>query len=388
MKQMICIAETTFRNYPGRTQELITRLRQVYCLYFEPPVTWLAFFLGKAGRKRLKAHHKEGRRIHSHFIVYSLPPIFPFGQSIPLIKKRTQRKLARYIQKKMDQHAFEAPLLWVATEAGAGLPSLLTCSNVIYDCATPIPGNPLSEQEQSLLHDADLVFAPTADIVKQLSFVHPNVALLPNGVDYTLFSQETTEPIKTNETLDGNSLSSIPRPIFGCSEPIRPETELLPIACAARAHPEWSFLFLGSVPQRAMQRLQKFPNVYFLRPSSQVKMAEYVRQFDVCLSLQTPLSSPQDPLSLRMLEYLSTGKPIIACLYPNEIEYFPDVVYSAYQPQEFIALCARSLEEQHTWFEKRRRAYGNAADWNVRVSEMVHLMEINGMLPSKEKADL
>lgn len=376
MKQMICIAEAIWRNYPSRTQELISRLQQVDCLFFEPPVTWLAFFLGRTGRRRLKAHLGDGRQVLPSVTVYSLPPILPFAQSFSYIKKRNQRKLARYIQKKMAQHAFELPVLWVATEAGAGLPTLLPCCNVIYDCMTAIPGNALSEQELSLLQDADLVFAPTTDIVQQISFVHSNVALLPNGVNYALFSEPSCE----TPALATSSSASIPRPIFGCAEPIRSETELLPIACAARVHPEWSFLFLGSWTHRAMQRLQKFSNVHFLHPQSQEKMAEYVRQFDVCLSLQTPLSSPQDPLTLRMLEYLSTGRPIVACLYPNEIEYFPDVVYSSYNPQEFITLCARALEEQTTWFADRRRAYGSAADWNIRVAEMVRLMEINGML--------
>ncbi|MGI6497804.1 MAG: hypothetical protein ACOX0U_03030 [Oscillospiraceae bacterium] len=377
MKQMICIAETTWRNHPGRTQSLISRLQQVNSLFFEPPVTWLALFLGRSARKRLKAHREAGRHVLPGLTVYSLPPILPFGHSFSLINKRNQRKLARYIRKKMTQHAFSSPILWVATEAGAGLPSLLSCRNVIYDSITPTPGNLLSEQEKSLLQDADLVFAPTPDMVEQLSFVHSNVALLPNGVDYELFAQPSSDEASD---LPISASFSIPRPILGCTEPIRPETDLLPIACAARARPDWSFLFLGPGTSRAVQRLQKFPNVHFLHPHSQEIMARYVRRFDVCLSLQTPLSSPQDPLALRILEYLSTGQPIVACLYPNEIEYFPDVVYSSYNPQEFISLCARALDEQTTWFAQRRRAYGSAADWNVRVAEIVRLMEINGML--------
>ena len=374
MKQLICISDAIWRTNPGRTQELISRLRGVEILYFEPPVTILARFLGKAGRRRIRAHRQPGRRLMAHLTVYALPPIFPFAHRFSWIAKLNQRKLAVYIEKKMRKHGFDRPTLWISTEAGAGLSEHLPFENLVYDCTTPSPGFRLSRAEQSLLNEADLVFADQPNVVQQLSFLHPNVALIPDGVSYSRFSD-----LEENMLSFPKDMLAIPHPVFGCSEPIRQDTDLLPILFAARTHPEWSFVFTGRVDPRPQVALKKLSNAYLIVPKPQTDLAEYVRRFDVCIS---PLSSESETEStrIRMLEYLSTGRPVVNCLHPGETQPYLDAMYGAYTPQEFVDACQAALEEENPVLTRYRQEYAKAVDWELQASEAIRLLRVNGIL--------
>lgn len=55
----------------------------------------------------------------------------------------------------------------------------------------------------------------------------------------------------------------------------------------------------------------------------------------------------------RLYEYLSTGKPIVSMLWPEQVELFPDVVYGAHSPEEFLHLCQQALAEDPGWVDQR-----------------------------------
>ena len=379
MTQVICLSESTWRSHPGRTQALLSHLPQIDCLYFEPPVTFLAFFLGRTGRRRVRAHRSPGKMFRPGITVYALPPILPFGRTYRFIQRYNRRKLARYIRKKMEQHAFRLPLFWCATELGAGLPALLPYSHVLYDCRNATPGIPLRDVEQALLKDADLVFAPTATLAQFLSFAHSNVALVENGISAALFA-----PAPENENgADGRYTPSpaYPAPILGCTEPISAKTDLTLLCSAIRENPSWSFLFLGSVAPQAAEVLEPFPNVHMPNPKTQSARAALIRQFDLCISLQPPRLPPRTARGPHLLEYLATGRPIVAC---DPSAYEPalqnGVIYIASRPENISAVCAAAMEASDPQLAARRQAYAQAADWTVQAEKVVKLLEINGVL--------
>ena len=54
-------------------------------------------------------------------------------------------------------------------------------------------------------------------------------------------------------------------------------------------------------------------------------------------------------------------------LWPEQVELFPDVVYGAHSPEEFLHLCQQALAEDPGWVDQRRRDYGAAAAWSRRA---------------------
>jgi hypothetical protein len=85
-------------------------------------------------------------------------------------------------------------------------------------------------------------------------------------------------------------------------------------------------------------------------------------------------------VSIRLYEYLSTGKPIVSMLWPDQVELFPDVVYGAYSDREFISMCHSALEEAPGFVSQRRQGYGAAASWSNRTGEVVRILSTAGLL--------
>ena len=66
-------------------------------------------------------------------------------------------------------------------------------------------------------------------------------------------------------------------------------------------------------------------------------------------------------------EYLSTGKPVVSMLWPDQVEIFPDVVYGAHSEREFLTFCQHALEEAPDFATQRRRNHAQAAAWPNRA---------------------
>ena len=91
--------------------------------------------------------------------------------------------------------------------------------------------------------------------------------------------------------------------------------------------------------------LERLPNVRLLGRRAPVEVPDYLARFDVCLNLLRRSEQGNDVVPCRIYEYLSSGKPVVSMLFPEQVEHFPDVVYGAHSPEEFAALCRRALAE-------------------------------------------
>ena len=85
-------------------------------------------------------------------------------------------------------------------------------------------------------------------------------------------------------------------------------------------------------------------------------------------------------VSTRLYEYLSTGKPVVSMLWPDQVELFPDVVYGAYSEREFLSMCRSALEEDPEFVTQRRRDHGAAAAWSTRSAEVARILTTAGLL--------
>ena len=58
-----------------------------------------------------------------------------------------------------------------------------------------------------------------------------------------------------------------------------------------------------------------------------MEVPDYLARFDVCLNLLRRSEQGNDVVPCRIYEYLSSGKPVVSMLFPEQVEHFPDVVY-------------------------------------------------------------
>jgi hypothetical protein len=90
VKQILCISNQPWSSSPGRTQQLISRLRDTQILYFSPA----------AGRND-RSWKENGRKVRPNVTVYTLPPL-PLGISehiAPLFRAERRRdRRKRYLR--------------------------------------------------------------------------------------------------------------------------------------------------------------------------------------------------------------------------------------------------------------------------------------------------
>ena len=125
--------------------------------------------------------------------------------------------------------------------------------------------------------------------------------------------------------------------------------------------------------------LERLPNVRLLGRRAPGEVPDYLARFDVCLNLLRRSEQGNDVVPCRIYEYLSSGKPVVSMLFPEQVEHFPDVVYGAHSPEEFAALCRRALAETGDWAKNRRREHGAAAAWSARADEVTRILGTTGL---------
>ena len=363
MKQILCLSDQPWSSSPGRTQQLISRLRDTQILYFCPP----------SGRTD-KSWKESGRKVRPNVTVYTLPPLFfGVGEQLPHLFRAERRRQSAFVREKAARHRFHSPLLWVTAPEHVHMLDDLSYDGLVYDCDREWDDVP-PHWEGSLAHAADIVFTASPLLSERLAPCSPNIALLPNGVNFPLFSVQNRVPAT-------GLLPQVSGPLFGWAGTITPELDLSPIFTAAVEHPEWSFLLLGRREDNPMlPKLRRLPNVIFAGPCSLSEVPDWLFRCDVLVDLLRRDRLDDGVVSTRLYEYLSTGKPVVSMLWPDQVELFPDVVYGAYNDREFLSMCRSALDEDPGFVSQRRRDHGAAAAWSTRAAELAEILRTAGLL--------
>lgn len=336
----------------------MSRMEGAQVLFFEP-----------CAPKGSNAWKEPGRKVRPGIIVYTLPPE---GSDLPgPLGRYLRQRGTRFLQDKLEHHRFKEPVFWCATPAGAEYLDSFAYRGLVYDCARDWKGA-WGELEQMVVPAADVVFAASPDLAQKLMPLNANVTLLPQGCNYPMFARDDLpRPLP---------LRGLKGPVFGFLGTLWPDLDLVPLRKLASSRPDCHIVLVGRDAGCAgLPELLEEPNVRYLGQAETVDLPDYLSSFDACLYLLRESETDSDIIHARLFEYLSTGRPVVAMLRPDQVEHFPDVVYAAHSPAEFAMLCSRSLDETGTWARDRRRAYGQAASWSNRAGEVNRILESIGL---------
>jgi len=358
MRQVVCLASRPWLAVPTRTQQLMARMKYTEILYFEPP------------RSRADGRWREsGRRLRPELIAYTLPPA-PDDDRTPLfLLRRSRDRTLDFLHSKLRRHHFRDPVLWCTSPGGAEWLDELPRRGLVYDCYQEWSGFP-DGWEEELCAQSDVVFAASPGLARRAALAGGNVKLLPYGCNYPMFARDALPRPQ--------QLSGVSRPVLGYAGTVWPDLDLTPVLHTARAMPWCNVVLVGPKKDNSLlSQLLELPNVYSFGPVEPVDLPEWIAAFDACLLPRRRRGG--DVLPPRVFEYLSAGKPIVAMLEREQVELFPDVVYSAHDSREFARLCGDALEERSPWAVRQRREYGKAAAWSERAREMEQTLEAIGL---------
>jgi len=224
-------------------------------------------------------------------------------------------------------------------------------SHVLYECydeywLNSCTGEPLPQakkDELRLMKQTDIVFTTSESLWQKRRELHPKVYLVPNGVDFALFSQSQRDEIPLP-----SELSQIKRPIIGYAGQLGQfiDWELLVYLTERRC--DWSFVFLGDLDAATpkVKALQAKANIYFLGRKPHNLVPNYSRGFDVAILPLLTNAYLQCSNPLTLWEQLAVGNVVVATNL-REIRRLNEFVFGAGSKEEFLSCIDCTLVEDN-----------------------------------------
>ena len=240
----------------------------------------------------------------------------------------------------------------------------------VYDCMDhhagfDNTGSAVIEAEHALIADADLVIVSSQWLADALAPQSRNLRLVRNAADYAFFSRPP-------ERVRGDALG---RPIVGYFGAIAEWFDCALIRALAEALPQVLIRLVGSDTASAARQLADLANVEFIGEVPYADLPQWLHGFDVCLLpfRVTPLTEATNPV--KVYEYLSAGKPVVAIDLP-EMAQFGDTVRVASTPQAFVAAVAQLLDDPGgSTAVAERQKFASEQTWDHRARAFDEALE-------------
>ena len=217
--------------------------------------------------------------------------------------------------------------------------------------------------EDDFIKKADTVIVTSQGLFDKKSKENPNCFLIKNGVDFNLFSKESSDLPQVLLESDKKTIGYLG------SVDERVDYDLLEKLISTT--PQYNYVFVGRVTQSAYEkRLLVFPNVQMMGSQPPPTLPAWVQKFDVCLIpfLKNELTAGIYPLKIN--EYLAAGKPVVSTRFAN-LSDFETVVQIADDDDAFLQLVQKEYSNTDA---ARFRHFASQNSWTARSKAFSELL--------------
>lgn len=238
-------------------------------------------------------------------------------------------------------------------------------TRIVYDCLDHQAGftnnsQSILAEEHSLLKSADLVIATSQWLKDELDIESEHVSVIRNAGDYEFFSH--MPPVVFADPAG--------RKVIGYYGAIDTWFDTALVRAIAERFPQHLVLLIGRDSAGAARSLSDLANVRWNNEVKYTDLPFWLYGFDVCLlPFQVlPLTLATNPV--KIYEYLSAGKPVVAVDLP-EMTQFGDLIRTASTHAGFLDAIADTLDGgEDASLPLRRREFAAQQTWEHRVDEL------------------
>lgn len=227
------------------------------------------------------------------------------------------------------------------------------------------------ECEYTLVRQSDIVITNSSYFTKELQKYNTNIYTVNTGVNLELYNatRHWRKPIE---------LVQISHPIIGYTGAIiksRLDASLL-YNIASRLS-QYSFVFVGPEDSFFSQHpLHSLQNVYFTGRKEVEELPAYIQHFDICINPQiiNPITEGNYPLKID--EYLSMGKPVVATNTHTMRDIFARHVHLATDLSSYLQAIEEAIGEiGNQNIEKERIAFAYTHSWEHSVKKIYQAID-------------
>ncbi len=269
-------------------------------------------------------------------------------------------------------HPFQSQCLGLAGE----LLSAYECYDDYASMSSMKKASGIEYAERKLLERVDVVFTTSQTLFEAKHAGSPNTFLVPNGVDYELFSKAASGDITP-----AKDVASVPAPRIGFIGKINQNVDFSLLSFLAESIPNASFVLVGpndgSVQfqsDAAFSRTRNLQNISFLGPQEYEFLPSYLKAFDVCIMPHQCNEVMRSVYPLKVNEYLAAGKPVVSTNFGN-LDEFRGVVHITDTKEEFLACIEKALKENTLELVAKRQAVAKSNSWEVRAKDYADIIE-------------
>lgn len=284
-----------------------------------------------------------------------------------LISPALQEEFSNHLRSFIEENQIHTTLQIVELPFWAGLSFKLHNEygwHIIYDCMDEWEDFPgiqpaLLEGEKQLLHKSDLVTFTAQVLYDKYAEQTRKAMVLRNAVAFDLFAKHV---------VPNDIASSYDHPIIGYYGALAEWLDYDLLIFLAKQRPQWTFILLGDIFVD-VDELKALPNVHLLGRKPHEEMPLYLYHFDACLIpfKINKITDAVDPV--KMYEYLSAGKPVVAARI-LELRHYEDILYLADTHEQFLAQIDKVLAEDDPALARERIKLAKANDWHQRVAQL------------------
>jgi glycosyltransferase involved in cell wall biosynthesis len=241
----------------------------------------------------------------------------------------------------------------------------------------------LRRSERELIGTCDLVLANSAELARLPSEISDHVHVFPPSVNLEAFAPEGAGGANGDAHLDREVLESVERvrrlshPLIGYVGAITNHINGEMVGESVRRRPEWSWVFVGP-GEAPLKGLGELPNVHFIGQQPHRSLANFIREFDVCIIPYRLNSYTATVVPTKLNEYLAVGKPVVSTNLPA-VRHFEELhgvlTISDEAPENFLRAVESALAQSGEQAAERRRAAAAHGDWDKRLEEVSALFE-------------
>jgi len=253
------------------------------------------------------------------------------------------------------------------TRAALGLRDIFGWK-VVYDCMDFHKGfSNISEillnEEKFLSEKSDLILASSNLLFNERSLQNPKCILVPNGTDFFHFSSEIQDMPDEIKGLGG--------PIIGYYGAISDWFDSELVGSLARSRPDWNFILIGHTFGADTNPLEGLKNIFILGEKPYDLLPSYLHFFDVCIIpfKKTQLTEATNPVKL--FEYLSAGKPVVATDL-TELRCYREWVTLESETQGWLKAIESYLDSPIGECSEKRKQFAKINTWDDRFEQINH----------------